>query len=65
MIFPLGDGSDYSQGSLPTAGMLITTAGRIFVISAPSLGSKRRFQISPRDGVLALLERDVMVVFLR
>jgi hypothetical protein len=41
-------------GSLPTASELTTTAGRVLQISAPSVGSNRTRQISPRLGASVL-----------
>ena len=37
-------------GSRPTASELMTTAGRVLRISAPTVGSKLTFQTSPRLG---------------
>ena len=37
-------------GNRPTASELTTTAGRVFLISAPTVGSKLTIQISPRFG---------------
>ncbi len=38
------------SGNLPTQSELTTTDGRIFLISAPTVGSKLANQISPRLG---------------
>src|SRR3982750_354239 len=43
-------GATIRRGRRPIASMLITTAGRIFWISAPTAGSKSISQISPRLG---------------
>jgi hypothetical protein len=42
------------MGRRPTASELTTTAGRVFWISAPTVGSKLTSQISPRCGVTGL-----------
>src|SRR4051794_31808378 len=42
-------------GRRPTESELITTAGRVFLISAPSVGSKQTSQISPRLGDTGLV----------
>jgi hypothetical protein len=44
-------GATSLMGSLPTASELMTTAGRSFWISAPTVGSKLMRQTSPRRGV--------------
>ena len=43
------------MGSRPTASELSTSAGRVFLISAPIVGSKLTSQISPRRGVRGLV----------
>jgi hypothetical protein len=40
-------------GSIPTESELIMTAGRVFLISAPMVGSRLTNQISPRFGLAA------------
>ena len=54
MIFPIGEGRNKLDGKRPTASELITTAGRVFLISIPMVGSKLMSQISPRFGVKRL-----------
>ncbi len=46
-------------GSFPTESELMTTAGRTFLISAPTVGSKLTNQISPRFGSSGLIVNDV------
>jgi hypothetical protein len=46
-------------GSFPTESELITTAGRNFLISAPTVGSELTNQISPRFGSSGLILNDV------
>ena len=46
-------------GSFPTQSELMTTAGRTFLISAPTVGSKLTNQISPRFGISGLIVNDV------
>ena len=46
-------------GSFPTQSELMTTAGRTFLISAPTVGSKLTNQISPRFGRSGLIVNDV------
>lgn len=41
-------------GNFPTASELTTTAGLVFLISEPTVGSKLTRQISPRLGLVAL-----------
>src|SRR4030095_11747723 len=52
--FQLGMGVTSLIGRRPTASELITTAGRVFLISAPTVGSRFTSQTSPRRGGLVL-----------
>src|SRR5438128_7956862 len=47
-------GTTIRSSSRPTVSMLMTTAGRTFLISAPTEGSKSTSQISPRLGAGAV-----------
>ncbi len=47
------------MGRRPTASELMTTAGRVFLISAPTVVSKLTSRISPRFGGGRLVLNDV------